>query len=100
MTVLDDLLPYVLDMALYKNLTGTINLTNPGLISHNEILEMYKEYIDPTFVWKNFTHEEQIKILDADRSNNYLDTHSLQVLYPTVKHIRDSVLNVLKRWNG
>ena len=99
MTVLDDLLPYVLDMALCKNLTGTINLTNPGLISHNEILEMYNEYIDPTFVWKNFNQEEQLKILDADRSNNYLDTHRLQLLYPNVKHIRDSVLDVLKRWN-
>ena len=99
MTVLDELLPCVLDMALNKGLTGTINLTNPGLISHNEILEMYKEYVDPTFEWKNFSHEEQLKILDADRSNNYLDTSRLQTLYPNVKTIHESVLEVLKRWN-
>jgi len=99
MTVLDELLPYVLDMAINKNLTGTINLTNPGLISHNEILEMYKENVDPTFEWKNFSQEEQLKILDADRSNNYLDTSLLQTLYPNVKTIHESVLEVLKRWN-
>ena len=42
MTVLPELLPIVLDM-MEKQYSGTINLTNPGLISHNEILEMYKE---------------------------------------------------------
>lgn len=99
MTVLDELLPCVLDMALNKGLTGTINLTNPGLISHNEILEIYKEIVDPTFEWKNFSQEEQLKILDADRSNNYLDTTRLQTLYPNVKTIRESVLEVLKRWD-
>ena len=58
MTVLPQLLPLVLDM-MRKRTTGTINLTNPGLISHNEILEMYKEIVDPSFTWKNFTKEEQ-----------------------------------------
>ena len=44
MTVLDDLIPILVDMVVNK-ITGTINLTNPGVISHNEILEMYKKYI-------------------------------------------------------
>ena len=48
MTVLDELLPYVIEMAK-MNLTGTINLTNPGLITHNEILELYKKHVDPDF---------------------------------------------------
>lgn len=97
MTVLDELLPYIIDMVKQK-ITGTINLTNPGLISHNEILEMYKKYIDPTFTWKNFSQEEQLKILDADRSNNCLDTTKLQELFPNIKNIKDSVRNVLKKW--
>ena len=42
MTVLNELLPIMIDLSLH-NKTGTINLTNPGLISHNEILNMYKE---------------------------------------------------------
>jgi len=97
MTVLEELLPYVIDMA-QKNTTGTINLTNPGLISHNEILEMYKEYIDKDFTWKNFSQEEQLKILDADRSNNYLDTTKLETLYPDIKNIKDSVKDVFINW--
>jgi len=96
MSVLDDLLPIALDMAI-NNVTGTINLTNPGLISHNEVLTMYKDIVDPHFTWKNFTPDEQAKILDADRSNNCLDTNKLIHMYPSVKHIKDSVFDALHR---
>ena len=46
MTVLPELLPLLVDMSKRK-ITGTINLTNPGAITHGEILDMYKLYIDP-----------------------------------------------------
>jgi dTDP-glucose 4,6-dehydratase len=94
MTVLPELLPLVVDM-MQKKTTGTINLTNPGLITHNEILQMYKEIVDHAFTWKNFTEEEQRQILASDRSNNYLDTTKLEDLYPHVKHIRNSVRDCL-----
>jgi dTDP-glucose 4,6-dehydratase len=94
MTILPELLPYVLDM-MKKGITGTVNLTNPGLISHNEILEMYKEIVDPTFVWKNFSPEEQRKILSADRSNNYLDTSLLESLYPQIDTIKEGIKKCL-----
>ena len=94
MTVLPELLPLAIDMAENK-IIGTVNLTNPGLISHNEILKMYKEIVDQNFEWKNFSIEEQNKILAAGRSNNYLDTTRLKKLYPNVKNIKDSVRQVL-----
>jgi 3,5-epimerase/4-reductase len=90
MTVLPELLPIVLDMMKNK-LVGTINLTNPGLISHNEMLDMYQMIVDPNFTYKNFSEEEQRKILASDRSNNFLDTTKLEKLYPNVKNIKDSV---------
>ena len=95
MTVLPELLPMAMNLA-EQNETGTLNLTNPGLISHNEILEMYKEIVDPTFKWKNFSLEEQAKILAADRSNNYLNTEKLESLCPSVKSIKDSVRDMLE----
>jgi 3,5-epimerase/4-reductase len=95
MTVLDELLPLMIDMSMKKK-TGTVNLCNPGLISHNEILEMYKEIVDKDFTWKNFSIEEQDKILAAGRSNNFLDTTKLEEMYPNVKNIKESVRNCLK----
>ena len=98
MTVLDELLPIALDMSL-KKITGTINLVNPGVISHNEILQMYKDNGHPYFRWKNFTLEEQSNILDSERSNNRLDTNKLKEMYPNVNNIQDAVLKCLKNWD-
>ena len=94
MTVLNELLPVLIDMSL-RGETGTVNLTNPGLISHNEILEMYKEIVDPGFAWSNFTIDEQNQILLSKRSNNYLDTTKLSTMYPQLKNIKDSVREIL-----
>jgi 3,5-epimerase/4-reductase len=99
MTVLPELLPLVLDM-MRRGITGTINLTNPGLISHNEILEMYRDMVDPTFTWKNFSLDEQAKILDSARSNNYLDTNKLEKLYPEVMNIKDSIRKCLEEYKN
>ena len=93
MTVLPELLPFMIDMC-DKKVTGTVNMTNPGLISHNEILEMYKEIVDKDFKWDNFSIEEQRQILASERSNNFLGTSRLESLYK-VKNIKDSVRDIL-----
>jgi 3,5-epimerase/4-reductase len=98
MTVLEDMLPIMIDLAVKKT-TGTINLTNPGTVEHNEILELYQKYVDPTFLWENFTQEEQAKILLSERSNNELDTTTLQRLYPNLLPIRERVELLFQNWN-
>jgi len=97
MTVLPELLPYVIKM-MEQHTIGTINLTNPGVISHNEILEMYKDIVDPTFTWKNFTIEEQNSILSSKRSNNRLNTSKLEKMFPDVKNIKDAVKSCLYKY--
>jgi 3,5-epimerase/4-reductase len=76
MTILHEMLPASMAMA-QKGLTGVYNFTNPGVISHNEVLDLFTKYIDPSFQYSNFSVEEQTKILKADRSNNELDTTKL-----------------------
>lgn len=93
MSVLPELLPIMIDMC-DKKVTGTVNLTNPGLISHNDILEMYREIVDKEFKWDNFSIEEQRQILASERSNNFLDTSRLESLYK-VKNIKDSIRDIL-----
>jgi dTDP-glucose 4,6-dehydratase len=97
MTVLPELLPKIVEL-MQKKITGTLNLTNPGLISHNEILEMFREIVDPNFTWKNFSKEDQDKILASDRSNNFLDTTKLKFLFPDIKNIKDSIRECLKEY--
>jgi 3,5-epimerase/4-reductase len=97
MTVLPELLPLAVDMATRK-LTGTVNLTNPGAISHNEILTLYRKHVDPSFEWTNFTEQEQDEILMSKRSNNLLDTSRLQTEYPSVSNIHESVATLFANW--
>ena len=96
MSVLPELLPIVLEMMSQQE-KGTFNLTNPGLISHNEILTMYKEIVDPEFTWENFTVEDQREVLDSERSNNFLDTTKLTNKYK-IRNIKDGVRDCLIKY--
>ncbi|KAK6157497.1 hypothetical protein DH2020_011745 [Rehmannia glutinosa] len=91
MTILDELLPISIEMAK-RNLRGIWNFTNPGVVSHNEILEMYKEYIDSDFKWTNFNLEEQAKVIIAPRSNNELDASKLKKEFPELLSIKESLI--------
>lgn len=88
MTVLYEMLPASLAMAK-KGLTGVYNFCNPGVISHNECLDLYTKYVDPTYKYKNFTIEEQSKVLKAGRSNNELDYTKLMKDMPDGIKIND-----------
>lgn len=97
MTVLETFFPIFIDMII-NNKTGTYNCTNPGTISHNEILNLYKEIVDNNFIWTNFTIEEQNKILLSKRSNNYLNTDKLTSEY-NILNIYDAVKETLINYN-
>lgn len=88
MTILTEMLPVSLGMAK-KGLTGVYNFTNPGVISHNQVLDLYIKYIDPTYTYKNFSLEEQAKVIKAGRSNNELDTTKLLRDMPEGMKIND-----------
>jgi hypothetical protein len=98
MTVLTELLPISLIMAERK-LNGIYNFCNPGAISHNEVLDLYKQYVDSSYTYTNFSVEEQAKILKAGRSNNTLDHNKLCSALPDI-HINDihtAMHGVMKR---
>lgn len=75
-SILYDLLPVVIAFAENRE-TGVVNFTNPGAISHNEVLSLYRDLVDPAFTWQNFTLEEQSHVVKAERSNCELDATKL-----------------------
>ena len=72
MTVLDDIW-LIVDRMIDVREVGVYNLTNPGIVEHDWILEQYKR-IDPTHTWNIISYEEQ----NLQRSNNKLDTTKLE----------------------
>ncbi|KAM0545750.1 hypothetical protein ACHAPJ_011174 [Fusarium lateritium] len=76
-TILHDLLPISIAMAEHRD-TGIFNFTNPGAISHNEVLTLFRDIVRPGLTWENFTLEEQSHVIKAGRSNCTLDTSKLE----------------------
>jgi 3,5-epimerase/4-reductase len=95
-TVLHDLLPIGLDLCL-RGFTGIYNFVNPGHVSHNQVLALYKKHVAPDFQWRNFTVEEQSRILKAGRSNCVLSTAKLLAEYPDIPHAHEAVENCMRR---
>ena len=107
MSVLDELIPIASHMMI-ENIKGTFNFTNPGVIEHNEILQMYKDEVDNCYTWKNFSIEEQDSILLSKRSNNHLDTSKLESVVINLKekypylifnNIHNAVISCIKQLN-
>ena len=93
-TILPELLPISIKLTIDRK-TGIYNFTNPGAISHNEIMMLYKKHIDPNFTWINFTEEEQNAILKSKRSNCHLDTTKLEACY-RVTEIHEALDSLLR----
>lgn len=93
--VLDELLPIAVDMTM-KRVKGNFNFVNPGAISHNEVLELYKKYINPSHTYENFSTAELNAQLKARRANAELSTDKLRRLYPNILPIRDAIENLFK----
>lgn len=90
MTVLYEMLPAALVMA-EKKLTGVYNFCNPGAISHNEVLALYKKHVDPSYTWTNFTLDEQALILKAGRSNNTLEHEKFMACLGDQAHLVNEI---------
>jgi len=96
MTILEDLLPLISQM-VERNLTGTYNFVNPGTISHNEVMDLYIQYIDPDHTYENFSIEEQDELLKVPRSNCELSAAKLCNEFPSIPHIKDALTRTFQK---
>ncbi len=96
MTVVEDLLPATYEL-IKKGATGIYNMTNPGAIDHETILEMYKEIVDPEFKYEIISLEELEKITKARRSNCVLNTDKLTAEGIKMRPIEEAIRDCLER---
>ena len=88
-SIIDDLWPVLVDMA-DKKLTGTFNFNNPGVITHNEILELYKSLVEPSHAWQVMPYDER-------RPAARLDASKLVALGYPIPDVKDSIARLLKK---
>jgi len=93
-SVLPELFPFLIKLMTTKHV-GILNFTNPGVISHNDILNIYNKYSEIKVKWDVM---EENSDLSNKRCNNYLDTTKLENLFPDIKNINESIENVIKNY--
>jgi dTDP-4-dehydrorhamnose reductase len=92
MTVLEDVMPFI-HTIINKKLVGVYNLVNNGIITHPEILDLYKLYVNPYYKYTIISEEEQNKKLYALRSNCHISNSKVSQ-YIKLPHIKQSVTNI------
>ncbi|MBI3671346.1 sugar nucleotide-binding protein [Candidatus Azambacteria bacterium] len=95
MTVIDDLI-IATKKLIEKKKTGIYNVTNPGSITHKEILDMYKELVDPDFKYQ-LIDAKSLKT-KAGRSNCILSTKKLEDEGIKLPEIHEAMREVLKHY--
>ncbi|MCA9385635.1 sugar nucleotide-binding protein [Candidatus Dojkabacteria bacterium] len=80
--------------------TGIYNVVNPGHITHAEILDMYKKYIDSNFEYELFSLKELEAVTKAGRSNCVLSTKKLEdegIVLPEIHERLPEILQDYKK---
>jgi len=95
-TVVDDIWPVIIDMT-EKGLTGVYNTANPGVFTNDDILKLYKKYVDPSHEWTLLTPEEKKEYLKFPRQACELDVSKLLTEYPKLDHVSVAVDKVFQR---
>lgn len=89
-TVLPDALP-VLKQMIEDRVVGKFNLVNPGSVTHPDILNLYKLYVQPDLTFQCFNVADQNAILKVPRSNVILSTQKLTARGYALPDIRQSL---------
>ena len=79
--------------AFNTSLVGIFNLVNSGIITHPEILNLYKLYVNPNYKYIIISEEEQNEKLYALRSNCHISNSKVSQ-YIKIPHIKESITNI------
>lgn len=93
-TVIDDLIEATKQL-VEQRATGIYNVTNPGMIDHKTILDLYKEVVDPTHSCEYITIEQLDGLTKAPRSNCMLSTEKLEKAGVKLEPIQERIKQVL-----
>ncbi len=101
MSIIDDFVRATKELIAQRK-TGTYNVVNPGAISHQEILDLYRSIVDPQFTYTLMTLDELHQQTAAKRSNCVLSTQKIQsvgIQLPEIHNAVEQALHVYKRYH-
>jgi len=83
-----------------KRKTGIYNIVNPGTISPYEIMEMYKNIVQPDHAFQRLEEADLSDVVRAGRSNCVLNSEKVQKEGITVPDVKQRVEEALEQWKA
>lgn len=96
-TIIEDFMPF-LERVIEKRPTGILNAVSPGIYEHRDLLELYRDKIDPNRVFEYITPEEFQGMTKAARSNCVLSADLSQKLGIAMPDIKESLTQVIESY--
>lgn len=96
-TVMEDLMPFI-ERVIEKRVVGPLNAVNPGVYQHKELLERYREIVEPDREFHYIGLEEFEGMTVAKRSNCVLSTKKCEELGIAMPHFTESLPRVLEAY--
>jgi len=96
-TILEDFMPF-LERVLEKRPTGVLNAVNPGVYEHRDLLELYREKIDPARSFEYIGLEAFEGLTKAARSNCVLSTALCEKLGIAMPPVSESLPVLVDRY--
>ena len=83
-----------------KKASGVFHVTNPGSIRHREIIDLYKEHVDPEHKNEWITEEDLVSLGLAakKRSNNILQSDNLRKLGIEMREVKEAVRDTMIKY--
>ncbi len=96
-TVMEDLMPFIVRV-IEKKVTGVLNAVNPGVYEHKDLLEKYREIVDPKKSFEYIGRDEFEGMTKAKRSNCVLSTANTDKLGISLPNVQDSLSKILEQY--
>jgi dTDP-4-dehydrorhamnose reductase len=96
-TVMEDFMPFIVRV-IEKRPVGPLNAVNPGAYEHRDLLEMYREIVDPSRSFEYIGLEEFAGMTKAERSNCVLSTKKTEEMGIEMPEVSESLPKMLQSY--
>lgn len=98
-TIVDDMVAVFYDL-LSRRADGVFHVTNPGTITHREILELYRQLVDPEHSCEWISNEDLVKqgLATKGRSNNFLAGDNLESVGIRMRPVQEALRDTMEKY--
>ncbi|MFH1947257.1 MAG: sugar nucleotide-binding protein [Candidatus Magasanikbacteria bacterium] len=98
-TVVEDMIQVFHDL-LEKKAEGIFHVTNPGTIRHREVVDLYKELVDPDHTNEWISNDELVcqGLAKKGRSNNFLASENLAKYGIEMREVHEAVRDTMEKY--